>query len=100
MRLTPPRHSSASRTLSADSCGCAMGAIFLGVTLVGSIAWFAWHRHEYSPAHAGVRILILSFVGAILGKLVGIAVYQFRGRTLRDMVNAIARRSLPAAHSK
>jgi hypothetical protein len=77
-----------------------MGAIFLGVTLVGSIAWFAWHRHEYSPAHAGVRILIFAFVGAIFGKLVEVGGYHLRGRTLRDMVNAIARRSLLAAHSK
>ncbi len=95
---TPHKHSSASRTLSTDSCGCVMGARFMGATLVSSFVWFALHRHEFSLAHAGVRILIFAFTGAILGKLVGIAVYRLRGRTLRDMVSAIMRYSLPAAH--
>jgi hypothetical protein len=98
MRPTPRKHPSASRTSSADSCGCAMGARFMGVTLVASIAWFTLHRHEYSVARAGVRILIFAFAGAVVGKLVGIAVYRFRGRTLRDTLSAITRDSMPAAH--
>ena len=98
IRSTPGRHPSASRKLSGDSCGCAMGARFLGVTLVASIAWFALHWHEYSLARAGARILIFAFAGAILGKLVGIAVYRLRTRRLRDMLSAITSYSLPAAH--
>jgi hypothetical protein len=74
-----------------------MGARFLGVTLIASTAWFAWHRHEYSLAHAGTRILIFAFAGTILGKLGGLAVYRLRGRTLRDTVSSIARYSLPTA---
>jgi hypothetical protein len=55
-----------------------MGARFLGVTLVASIVWFALHWHEYSLIHAVARILIFAFAAAILGKLVGIAVYRLR----------------------
>lgn len=96
MKLSAPqKHSSAARGLSTDSCGCAMGARFLGVTLVASIVWFALHWHKYSLARAGARILIFAFVGAVLGKLVGIAVYRLRTRRLRDMVCAITRHSLP-----
>jgi hypothetical protein len=98
MLSTPRKHPSASGTSSGDSCGCAMGARFMGATLVASIVWFAWHWHGYSLARAGVRILIFAFAGAVLGKLVGIAAYRLRGRTLRDMVGAITRSSLSAAH--
>jgi hypothetical protein len=96
IRSTSRRGPSLSRTLYADSCGCAMGARFLGATLVASIVWFAGHRHEYSLAHAGARILIFAFAGAILGKIVGIVAYRVRDYTLRDMVTAITRFSLPA----
>jgi hypothetical protein len=81
---TPRKHPSASGKLASDSCGCAMSARFLGVTLVASILWFGWRWHEYSLAHAGVRILIFAFAAAILGKLVGIAAYRLRTRQLRD----------------
>lgn len=91
---TPVKHP-ANRTSSSDSCGCAMGARFLGGTLVASIGWFALHRHEYSLGRAGVRILIFTFAGAILGKLAGIAVYRLRTRRgARSSANA--RDPLPA----
>jgi len=80
-----------------------MSARFLGVTLVASIVWSGWHwyeYHEYSVARAGVRIMIFTFAGAILGKLVGIAVYRLRGRRVRDMLSAITSYSLPAARWK
>jgi hypothetical protein len=53
------------------------------------------HWHEYSLARAGVRILILALAGAIVGKLVGIAVHRFRARVLRDMGSAITRFTHP-----
>jgi hypothetical protein len=82
MRSTPVKHPTASSSSSTDRCGCAMGARFTGVALVASVAWFAWHWHEYSLARAGVRTLILAFAGAVIGKLVGIGVYRLRARTL------------------
>jgi hypothetical protein len=60
-----------------------MGARFLGATLVASIGYFAWHRHEYSLVRAGGRILLFAFAGAILGKVVGIAAYRLRQRRSR-----------------
>ncbi len=75
-----------------------MSARFLGVTLVASIVWFGLHWHEYSLARAGARILIFAFAGAILGKLVGIAVYRLHTRSLRDVLSGITRYSMPAAH--
>ena len=83
MGSIPRKHPSAIWASSADRCGCAMGARFLGATFVAAIAWFTWHWGEYSLIGAGVRILAVSFVGAIIGKLVGIAVYQLRTRKSR-----------------
>ena len=40
-------------------------------------------------ARAGVRILMLAFAGAVLGKLMGIAVHRLRTRRLRDTGSAI-----------
>ena len=88
---TPRKHPSTSRKFAGDSCGCAMGAWFLGVTLVASSAWFGlrWHEHhEYSLARAGVRVLISAFAGAILGKLIGIAAYRLRSRRQRSVLSA------------
>ena len=95
MGPTPRKHPTRAWSASADSCGCAMGARFLGVALFASIVWCALHRREYSLVGAGVRILVVSFAGAILGKLVGIAVYQFRARMSRDAVAESARPSPP-----
>jgi len=92
-RSAPQKHPSAARGVSVDSCGCAMGARFLGVTLIASIVWFALHWHKYSLARVGIRILIFAFVGAALGKLVGIAVYRLRRRRFGD--SAITRYSAP-----
>jgi hypothetical protein len=74
-----------------------MGARFLGVTLAASIVWFAWHWHTYSLARAGVRILIIAFAGAVLGKLLGIALYRLRTRGSHAIVRAITRHFFPAA---
>jgi hypothetical protein len=68
-----------------------MGAWFLGVTLIASIAWFGlrWHEyHEYSLARAGLRILISAFAGAILGKLIGIGLYRLSTRRQRGVLSA------------
>jgi hypothetical protein len=73
-----------------------MSARFLGLTLVASIGYFAWHWREYSLARAGVRILVFAFAGAILGKVVGIAAYQLRKS--RGVKSAITWPSLPTAH--
>ena len=83
MGSIPRKHPTRAWWLSADSCGCAMGARFLGVAFFAAVVWCVWYRQEYSLVGAGVRILVASFVGAILGKLVGIAVYQLRAHVAR-----------------
>lgn len=88
IRSTQRRNATASRTFQADSCGCAMGALFMGAALGASVLWFAWHHHEYSVARAGVRILTVTFAAAVLGKLVGIAAYRLRTGALRNRSQA------------
>jgi hypothetical protein len=79
MHAAPRKHSTAVLT-SSDHCGCAMSARFLGVTLIASMSWFAWHWKDYSLGRAGLRILLIAFAGAILGKLVGLALYRLLGK--------------------
>lgn len=66
------------RRLPSDSCGCAMGAWFLGICLAVSIAWYGWHWHAFALSVWGIswRIMAFSFGGAVLGKLLGML--QFR----------------------
>jgi hypothetical protein len=66
--------------MSVDQCGCAMSARFVGVALIASSCWFALHWTEYSLGRAGIRILIIAFVGALCGKLVGLARYRLRAK--------------------
>jgi hypothetical protein len=66
-----------------DACGCAMGAKFLGVGLVSSIAWLAWHHHTHAlhPWSVCWRVLLTAFLFATLGKLVGMLVFRLRQRS-------------------
>jgi hypothetical protein len=61
-----------------DGCGCAMGAKFLGMALVASIGWYAWHRHSFTLSLWSVcwRVMLISFAAAAVGKIVGIAVFR------------------------
>jgi hypothetical protein len=72
---TPAKHD--------DSCGCATGARFLAVTLVLSTACYAWLwvAFQLSIWAALLRILGWSFLGALLGKTVGIVNYRRHHRS-------------------
>jgi hypothetical protein len=76
---TPAKH--------ADSCGCVTGARFLAVTLVLSTACYAWlwAAAELSIWAALLHILVLSLLGALLGKTVGILNYRLRHRAASRM---------------
>jgi hypothetical protein len=67
-----------ARRLGADSCGCAMGARFLGVGLLSSIAWYGWHWQSSELSFWGVswRIMLISFVAAAAGKILGMIVFR------------------------
>jgi hypothetical protein len=66
----------------ADSCGCVTGARFLAVALVLSTAWYGWHWAAAGLSIWGalLRILVWSFLGATLGKIVGVVSFQLRSR--------------------
>jgi ABC-type Fe3+ transport system permease subunit len=82
-----------SSRATGDSCGCLMGARVLGVALAASLAWYGWHWRTSIHAlwSACWHTLLISFGGAVVGKLVGIFVYRLResART-RARVAAVA----------
>jgi hypothetical protein len=59
-----------------------MGARFLAVGLIASIAWYGWHwRADGLSIWAFAEpVLLWSFMAASAGKLVGIALYSWRHR--------------------
>lgn len=63
-----------------DSCGCVMGAKFLGVGMAGSVGWFVWHwrSNSLSVWSVGWRVLAISFSAAIVGKLIGLLLFRMR----------------------
>ena len=76
---------SSPRPFEGDSCGCGMGARFLTVGLIASIAWYAWQwRADGLTILAfSLRVLLWSLIAAGAGKLVGIALYSWRHRRPR-----------------
>ena len=79
------RQGKAQKTDHADSCGCAMGARFMTVGFVVSAAVFGWKYYENEGSFSAliIKILVISFLAAGFGKLIGISVYHLkRQRTL------------------
>jgi hypothetical protein len=72
---------------NSDSCGCVTGARFLAVTLALSTACYTWlwAAAELSIWAALLHILVWSFLGALLGKIVGIVNYRLRHRATSRM---------------
>jgi hypothetical protein len=64
----------------ADSCGCATGARVMTVALVLSVIFYGWkfHLNQLSFSAVMLRVVILTFLGAGIGKLVGIGIYQLK----------------------
>ena len=63
-----------------DNCGCAMGARFLAAALLLSTLWYVWRYHAsvLSAKAALLRIAVISFLVASLGKAIGIALARKR----------------------
>jgi hypothetical protein len=59
---------------AVDSCGCKMGARFLGVVLPVSLAWYLWRwqASDVSLLEAVAWIAGWTFAAASVGKVVGI----------------------------
>lgn len=75
--------------LQEDHCGCAMGARFLAVTLVGSLIWYAWHWQTFGQSVGGalLHIFVLSFVAATGGKIVGLVLSRYASRIYRLLLS-------------
>jgi hypothetical protein len=73
---------SISHAIGRDACGCATGAVFLGVALVVTGGWYAWHweASRLAPWATVGHIIGTSMAAAIVGKVVGILLYQRRSR--------------------
>jgi hypothetical protein len=65
-----------------DSCGCAMGARFLGIALLVASTWYAWHWNSsmLSIWVVVLRVLGWSLLSSIGGKMVGILAFRFHQR--------------------
>lgn len=81
-----------------DSCGCEMGARFLGATLALSTIWYGWHWRSsgLSLGSSALRVMLLSFGAALVGKIVGILLFQYRSRP--GIVGAADSNVPPATH--
>lgn len=77
---------------ATDSCGCATGAKLMLVFLIASAGWLFWHRSrmELSVAAACLRVLLWSFVGMGLGKLVGALRYRRANRQPEGMARRVS----------
>jgi hypothetical protein len=61
-----------------DRCGCAMGARFMTVGLLVSAAFYGWPWRSPGLAVLSItwRVLAVTFIAAIAGKIVGILLYR------------------------
>jgi len=85
----------------ADSCGCVTGARFLAVTLVLSTVCYGWlwTASGLSIWSALLHILAWSFLGALLGKTVGIVNYRLRHRDTNRVTGRPSRALKPWSRS-
>ena len=83
--LLPRRRAAPLVSNDGDSCGCALGAKVLAGAFVVSSVWYAWQAHTSNLGAGAVvlRVFLWSFLGAVVGKLVGIGVYAWRRQRLQ-----------------
>lgn len=67
-----------------DSCGCALGAKFMGVALLASGAYYGWlfSTDQASIGDLAAGVALFTFVAASGGKVIGIIRYRLRGKPL------------------
>ena len=93
LRAKPSRKAAGTPAKHADSCGCVTGARFLAVALFLSTACYTWlwAASVLSFWAALLHILVWSFLGALLGKTVGIVNYRLHHRNTRQMTGKPSR---------
>jgi putative Mn2+ efflux pump MntP len=69
---------------TTDSCGCALSAKFMAVALTASAAYYGWQfgADEVSLAGLALRVGLVTFVAAGIGKVAGILRHRWRGKAL------------------
>jgi hypothetical protein len=65
-----------------DSCGCALSAKFMVAALVGSASYYGWQfgADELSFGGLVLRVALVTFAAAGIGKVVGILRHRWRGK--------------------
>jgi len=78
------RQGHAMKSGTPDSCGCALSAKFLAVALFVSGGYYSWQFSTGDLSVGGLlmRVALITFVAATIGKLIGIMRYRWRGKTL------------------
>ena len=69
---------------NTDSCGCALSAKFMVVALAVSTAYYGWQfgSNDVSLGGMMLRVTLVTFVAASVGKIIGILRYRSRGKAL------------------
>jgi hypothetical protein len=69
---------------TTDSCGCALSAKFMAAGLAASAAYYGWQfwAGEVSLARLVLRVALITFVAAGIGKVVGILRHRWRDKAL------------------
>lgn len=72
------------RSGTTDSCGCALSAKFMVVGLAASAAYYGWQFGADGVSFGGLvlRVALVTFVAAGIGKVVGILRHRWRGKAL------------------
>jgi hypothetical protein len=65
-----------------DSCGCALSAKFMVVALTASTAYYGWQFEANDVSLGGIvlRVALVTFAAASVGKVVGILRHRSRGK--------------------
>jgi hypothetical protein len=72
------------RSGTTDSCGCALSAKLMVAALAVSAAYYGWQfgTDEVSLGGLVLRVALVTFVAAAIGKVVGILRHRWRGKAL------------------
>lgn len=73
------------KTPRHDTCGCAMGAKVMLIALIGSVIFFGFQFHHGQLTGRGFAGMVFAatFLGAGVGKLLGIGLYRLRRSRVR-----------------
>lgn len=70
------------KPVGRDRCGCAMGAKFMAVGLLIALSYYGkqYIDNELSVLSLLLKVFIIAFFAAGMGKIFGILVYRYKAR--------------------